>query len=77
MLEVLARHWWVMAVRGVAALLFGILALIWPQITLTVLVLLFGAYALVDGVLALVTAFSRAGRATGRRPWLIVEGVSG
>jgi uncharacterized membrane protein HdeD (DUF308 family) len=77
MLEVLARHWWVMAVRGVAALLFGILALIWPQITLTVLVLLFGAYALVDGVLALVTAFSRAGRATGRRPWLIVEGVLG
>ena len=36
MLEVLARHWWVMAVRGAAALLFGILALIWPQITLTV-----------------------------------------
>ena len=59
MLEGLARHWWVMAVRGAAALLFGIVALIWPQITLTVLVLLFGAYALVDGVLALVTAFSR------------------
>jgi uncharacterized membrane protein HdeD (DUF308 family) len=32
--EVLARHWWVLAVRGAAALLFGILALIWHQITL-------------------------------------------
>jgi uncharacterized membrane protein HdeD (DUF308 family) len=64
-----------MAVRGAAALLFGILALIWPYITPTVLVLLFGAYALVDGVLALVTAFSRAGRRP--PPCLIGEGILG
>ena len=52
MLETLTRHWWVLAVRGGAAVLFGLLALIWPGITVLALVLLFGAYALVDGVLA-------------------------
>ena len=53
----LARHWWVIGLRGLAAILFGILAFAWPGITLTVLVFLFGAYALVDGVLGIVAAF--------------------
>jgi uncharacterized membrane protein HdeD (DUF308 family) len=53
----LARHWWLVALRGLAAVLFGILAFAQPQMTLTLLVLLFGAYALVDGVLGLIAAF--------------------
>ena len=42
------------ALRGLAAVLFGILALVWPGLTLGALVLLYGAYALVDGVLAII-----------------------
>jgi len=53
----LARHWWVIALRGIAAIVFGILAFAWPGMTLAVLVILFGAYALVDGVLAIIAAF--------------------
>ena len=77
MLETLTRHWWVLAVRGGAAVLFGLLALIWPGITVLALVLLFGAYALVDGVLALYTALADRSAAQGRRGWLALEGVAG
>jgi uncharacterized membrane protein HdeD (DUF308 family) len=69
-----ARHWWVLAVRGAAAILFGILTLLWPALSLYALVLLFGAYALVDGVFNLIGALRRA--SDGRR-WgaMIVEGI--
>src|SRR6185312_6734764 len=73
----LTRRWWVLAVRGGAAVLFGLLALIWPGITVLALVLLFGAYALVDGVLALYTALADRPAAQGRRGWLALEGVAG
>jgi uncharacterized membrane protein HdeD (DUF308 family) len=66
------RHWWALGLRGIAAIVFGILALIWPGITLAVLVLLFGAYALIDGVLAIVSAV----RSTGDNLWwLLLEGI--
>jgi uncharacterized membrane protein HdeD (DUF308 family) len=70
------RHWWALALRGVVALLFGIAALIWPGITLAVLVLMFGAYALVDGAFAVVSAARGRGR---RRDWWVVllEGLAG
>ena len=58
MLSLVSRDWWVYAVRGIAAILFGIMALIWPGPTLAVLILLFGAYAFVDGV-ALLVALAR------------------
>jgi uncharacterized membrane protein HdeD (DUF308 family) len=77
MLDALTRRWWVVALRGVAAVIFGILALVWPAITLGALVLLFGAYALVDGVCALWTAATGGPAASGRRPWLVLEGVAG
>ena len=48
MVAMLARNWWILAIRGVAAILFGIGAFLWPDITLWVLVLMFGAYALTE-----------------------------
>lgn len=70
----LPRHWWLVALRGLAAILFGILAFVWPGITLSVLIVFFGAYAIVDGVLALYTAI----RSRGQDVWApLLEGVLG
>ena len=54
MLSFLAREWWVFLVRGIAAVVFGVLAFVWPGLTLSVLVLMFGAYVLVDGATMLI-----------------------
>ena len=75
MLATLARNWWALALRGLLAVIFGILAWIWPDLTLRVLVIFFGAYALVDGVFALVAA-ARGERQGSRWP-LVIEGVAG
>jgi uncharacterized membrane protein HdeD (DUF308 family) len=74
MVTALANNWWTLVLRGIAAIIFGILAYLWPGITFTVLVLFFGAYALWDGVFALIGAF----RTEGERRWsLVLEGVVG
>ncbi len=52
----MTQHWWAWALRGVAAILFGIGILVWPRAGLVVLVALFGAFALVQGIFALVGA---------------------
>lgn len=70
----LVGNWWALALRGVAAILFALIAFFWPGITALALVLLFGAYALMDGVFALVAA-SRAARVHGRSGGLLIEGV--
>ena len=76
MLTQLARNWWLIALRGVAAILFGILAIIWPGTALEVLVLLFGAYALVDGVFAVIGSVQH--RHEHDRWWvLLLEGIAG
>jgi uncharacterized membrane protein HdeD (DUF308 family) len=56
----LARNWWAIALRGAFAVLFGILSFAWPEITVAVLVALFGAWALIDGILLLMAAWRRA-----------------
>ena len=74
MIENLLRNWWMLALRGVAALLFGILAFGWPGITLTVLVWIFAAYMLADGVFAILAGL-RAAQRHGRWWPLALEGV--
>ena len=71
-----AGHWWALALRGVIAILFGLAALLRPDIALQALILLFGAYALVDGVFAIVGVFG--GTRGGTPRWLLLlEGVVG
>jgi uncharacterized membrane protein HdeD (DUF308 family) len=72
----LARHWWAVGLRGLAAIIFGILALVVPSITIIVLIAFFGAYALVDGIIAVYLAIR--GRENNRNwGWLLVEGIAG
>ncbi|MCL5278975.1 MAG: HdeD family acid-resistance protein [Planctomycetes bacterium] len=54
LIDAIARNWPLILVRGVAAIVFGILCFVWPAITLLALVLVWGAYAIVDGVGAIV-----------------------
>jgi uncharacterized membrane protein HdeD (DUF308 family) len=76
MLAILARNWWVFLLRGVAAIIFGILAIIWPLLTLQVLILLFGAYALVDGVFTVIAGIAAHER--NQRWWvLLLQGIAG
>lgn len=69
------RHGWALLVRGIVAILFGIVALIWPAITLIVLVSLFGAFALVDGIFSVIAAISARGY--DNWGWLLVGGLIG
>lgn len=72
----LKRNWGWIVVRGVAAVIFGVLAFMWPAMTLAVLLLFWGAYALIDGVLAVVAAFRVRDR--GKPFWaLLIVGVLG
>ena len=75
MLHALARNWWLILLRGICGILFGVLTFIWPGISLVTLVLLYGAYALVDGVLALIAAVK--GGAPAPRWWLALVGALG
>ncbi|WP_025274699.1 HdeD family acid-resistance protein [Haloglycomyces albus] len=74
MFDLLTRNWgWILA-RGVLLVLFGLFALIWPDVTLLVLVVMFGAYALVDGIFAIVSGASGQGEGRGL---LIFSGILG
>jgi uncharacterized membrane protein HdeD (DUF308 family) len=69
-------HWWALALRGAIAILFGLAALLRPGIALEALIVLFGAFALVDGVFSIVGVFE--GTRGGTPRWLLlVEGVAG
>src|ERR671918_522814 len=72
----LAKSWSAIALRGLIALLFGVIVFTWPSLTLLALVLLFGSYALVDGIFAIIAAI-QAGRQ--RRRWwpMLLEGIIG
>ena len=71
-----AQNWWAIVLRGVAAVLFGLAAIFLPGITLVVLIAIFGAYVLIDGVFALIGAWRAAQH---NQQWwvLALEGVAG
>jgi uncharacterized membrane protein HdeD (DUF308 family) len=70
------KHWWQIAVRGFLALIFGILVLAWPGVSLLIFAIIFGAYVFVDGIFTLVAAVNyKAG--AGRRTWLFIRGIAG
>ncbi|NGZ09804.1 MAG: HdeD family acid-resistance protein [Nitrospira sp. LK70] len=76
LLDHLAKNWAWIALRGVAAVSFGVLAFVWPGITLVILALFFGAYAFTDGIFALVAAYRR--REGHKAVWpLVLIGVLG
>ena len=72
MLQSIAKNWWLIVLRGVCAILFGVLAFASPGVTLAALILLWGGYAFADGVLAFAAALS----GSTDTPWwvLILEG---
>ena len=74
--ETLSRNWWVLLLRGIVAILFGALTFMRPGISLASLLLLFGAYALADGVLGAWTAITHR---KDRENWwvLLLEGLVG
>jgi uncharacterized membrane protein HdeD (DUF308 family) len=76
MIIALARNWWSLVIRGIFAILLGVITFVWPGITVAALVLLFGAYALVDGVMAIIGAV-RAARSHERWGALLIEGIAG
>jgi uncharacterized membrane protein HdeD (DUF308 family) len=75
MVHALAKNWWMLLLRGIAAIIFGGLALAWPGMTLLTLILFYGAFVLVDGVLAVVAAIT--GGALAPRWWLAIVGLLG
>jgi uncharacterized membrane protein HdeD (DUF308 family) len=74
MIAVLAENWWAIGIRGVLAILFGLIALFLPGATMLSLVLLFAAYVFVDGVFGIVSAV-RAARQHERWGYLALEGL--
>ena len=75
LLNTLVQNWWLLLIRGIAAIVFGILAFAWPGLTILTLILFWGAFALVDGIIAVIAAIK--GGAPGPRWWLAIVGVCG
>jgi uncharacterized membrane protein HdeD (DUF308 family) len=75
LLNALIDNWWLLLIRGIAAVIFGILAFAWPGLTLLTLILFWGAFAMVDGVIAVIAAIK--GGVPGPRWWLAIVGACG
>ena len=74
--QVSRNYWWLMALRGLLAVVFGVMALVWPHQTLLALVLFFGAYAIIGGLVAVVVALQE--RSVYSRWWVVLlEGIAG
>jgi uncharacterized membrane protein HdeD (DUF308 family) len=62
MLDILLRSWWVLILRGLFAILFGLIAIVWPDITVFVIVTIFGAFLFLDGLIEIWVGFLGRGR---------------
>jgi uncharacterized membrane protein HdeD (DUF308 family) len=76
-LRELAENWWLLLLRGIAAIAFGVLAFVWPDLTLLTLTFMWGIYAISDGVLALWAAIAGKAGEIAPRWWLAVVGIAG
>jgi uncharacterized membrane protein HdeD (DUF308 family) len=74
-MNLIAHYWRLLMLRGFVAIVFGILAIAWPGLTVTALVLLFGVYALIDGGSSTVAAITKAPGTEERRGWFALMGV--
>ena len=76
MVKNLAKMWWLLALRGVFAILFGIVILAWPALTIEVLVIIYGVFALVGGILSMIIGLFTIGKYSN---WwvMFLEGVLG
>jgi uncharacterized membrane protein HdeD (DUF308 family) len=77
LLPALAENWLLLLLRGIVTIAFGVLAFIWPGLTLLTLIFLWGAYAIADGVFALGAAVSSKGGEIAPRWWLALIGLAG
>jgi len=75
-LHALTRNWWLLLLRGIVSIIFGVVAFSWPGLTVVALALLFGAFALADGVLSLIAAVTGSDRSTPTW-WLALVGLLG
>ena len=69
MLQAMTRNWSALAFRGAVAILFGIVAVVWPGLTIRVLVALLAAFALIEGALNIIAGLR------GREGWALAEGI--
>lgn len=76
MLHVVSAQWWILLLRGIVAIVLGIIALLFPAVMALAIAFLFGAYALIDGIIA-IAASVRMSHAESRWWWLLVEGIIG
>src|SRR4030095_3169161 len=69
---ILVRNWPTLAIRGLLAIAFGLLLLVWPAVSLAALVVLLGVFAMLDGGLALMAGLQTPARVPGR--WMLLLG---
>lgn len=77
MLRTLTQNWWLIVLRGVLSVLFGVVTFVWPSTALTALIIVFGAYALADGAIAIATGIAGTGASGGTRWFLVLGGLAG
>ncbi len=76
MLNIVTGKWWILLIRGIAAIVFGLLAILWPGVTLQTLLLFVGIYFLIDGVSTLFSGIAH--RKEARHWWTAaIEGLAG